>query len=60
MEKVCEKITVDENVGGFRCCREYDADEVAERLKYYLAHCKNGTMNITFETKIESEVNHGN
>ena len=57
MEKVCEKITVDECVGGFKCSREYDADEVLERLKYYLSHCKNGTMNITFETKIESEAN---
>ena len=38
-----------------RCCREYDADEVLSRVKYYLEHCKNGEMNITFKTKIESE-----
>lgn len=56
MEKVCETIIVCEKCGGFRCCREYDADEVLERVKYYLKHCKNGAMNITFKTKIESEV----
>lgn len=55
LKKVCETITVYENCGGFRCYRGYDADEVLEKVKYYLEHCKNGEINITFETKIENE-----